>query len=256
MRTVFSVLYWLMFAFTCVLNYGIALIIWLCTAAFDPARRANHQFSCAWGYAYVRLFPGWTTRVTGRHHIEHGKAYVLVANHASMADIVLAFGLFRQFKWLSKASVFRLPFLGWNMKLCRYVPLARGDKESIAKAMTECGSWLKRGISILMFPEGTRTRDGELRPFKHGAFTLALENGVPVVPMAVHGTFDLVPKDRAQLAPQANLHLEVLPPVSPEGFEDAEQFAAAIKEILRERLDARKAAVAQPAGQIPSAAAG
>ena len=165
----------------------------------------------------VAVRPGlssWTVRVTGRAHIRPDRAYLIVANHTSMADIVLMFCLFRQFKWVSKDSVFRYPVLGWNMQMCRYIPLVRGDKESIAAMMQTCASWLRNGISIVMFPEGTRSADGRLKPFKHGAFTLACETQSDVVPVAIHGGHRLIPKHGTTFAAHAELWVEILPPIA------------------------------------------
>src|SRR5262245_31805712 len=107
--------------------FAIAVVIWIVTAPFDRQRRISHLYSCLWANVYVWIFPGWRVRVLNRRHIEGDKAYVIVANHTSVADIVLCFLLFRQFKWVSKRSVFDTPFLGWNMWMCRYVPLVRGQ---------------------------------------------------------------------------------------------------------------------------------
>jgi 1-acyl-sn-glycerol-3-phosphate acyltransferase len=231
MRRLFTVLYWLFVATTCVVNFGVAVVLWILTAPFDPQRRLNHYWSCAWAAPYAWIYPGWRIRVAGRRRIDRGRAYVLVANHTSIADIVLCFLLFRQFKWVSKTSVFRAPFLGWNMWLCRYVPLVRGDAESIQRMLAACRRWLDRGMSIMMFPEGTRSKDGQVKPFKHGAFTLALEAGVPVVPIAIHGGHALIPKHGQTFATRADLLVEVLDPVSPDGH-DAASLAAAVRERI------------------------
>jgi 1-acyl-sn-glycerol-3-phosphate acyltransferase len=228
----FSIAFWTFFAVSCVVCFFIACALWLVTLPFDRDRRLNHLFSCAWGALYAVAYPGWDVRVSGRQRIQRGQAYVIVANHTSIADIVLCFCLFRQFKWVSKSTVFKYPFLGWNMWLSRYVPLVRGDKDSITKMMARSRAWLERGVSMLLFPEGTRSPDGRVLPFKHGAFTLALDAKVPVVPVAIHGGHALIPKHGGTFATRAELHVEVLDPVvAPEGA-TAESFA----EVVRERI--------------------
>ena len=235
-RRLFSLAYWAFFGVTVAVLFGVALAIWVVTAPFDPARRVLHLYSCAWATLYAYVYPGWSLSVKNRTKIEHGKAYVLVANHTSVADIVLCFALFRQFKWVSKRSVFNLPFLGWNMWMCRYVPLVRGDAASISAMLDTCRAWLRRGISVMMFPEGTRSVDGLVKPFKHGAFTLALECGVPVVPVAIHGGSELIPKHGRTLAAKANLVVEVLDPVEPDGYASAGEYADAVRARLRTAL--------------------
>jgi 1-acyl-sn-glycerol-3-phosphate acyltransferase len=121
---------------------------------------------------------------------------------------------------VSKRTVFYAPFVGWNMMLCRYVSLVRGAPESIQRMMGECRRWLRGGMSLMLFPEGTRSRDGVVGTFKHGAFTLAMETGVAVVPIAVHGTHRVLPKHGAGVATRADLKVEVLDPVAPDGFTD------------------------------------
>jgi len=98
---------------------------------------------------------------------------MIVSNHQSQLDTLVAFGLFFPFKWISKAEVFRLPFIGWNMTLNRYIKLKRGDRKSIQKMMTECEKMISKGNSLYFFPEGTRSKTGIIKPFKPGAFILA-----------------------------------------------------------------------------------
>jgi len=235
-RRVFSVLFWTFFAVTTVVNFVIAVLLWVLTLPFDRDRRVNHLFSCAWAWMYAAVYPGWHVRTLHRERIAPGRAYVLVANHTSIADIVLLFTLFRQFKWVSKRSVFNAPFLGWNMYLSSYIPLVRGDADSIRQMLDACRRWLRRGVSVMMFPEGTRSEDGTLRPFKRGAFQLSRELGVPVVPIGIHGGHQLIPKHGTTFATSASLAVEVLEPVSPEGFTSDEAYADAVREILRDAL--------------------
>ena len=139
---------------------------------------------------------------------------MLVANHASLIDILVLFDLFRPYKWVSKASNFRLPFVGWNMRLNDYVPLRRGDRESVLEMLAHCGRHLESGSPILMFPEGTRSADGALKAFKDGAFELAVAHGVPVIPIAVHGTAAALPKHGLVLEQHVDARIEVLEPIA------------------------------------------
>lgn len=244
MRRLGSILFWIFFAVTSVLAFAVAVAIWIITTPFDRKRRANHLFSCYWAYAYVLANPGWRVVVTGREKILPGHAHVIVANHTSVADIVLCYALFRQFKWVSKSSVFLLPFVGWNMYLCRYVSLVRGNSESVRRMMDSCRRWLRDGISIMMFPEGTRSPDGQLLRFKLGSFQLALETSAPVVPVAIHGGHALIPKHGKTLAARADLKVEVLDPIPPDGFAGSEAYAEAVRSRIHDAL--------QAAGSLPA----
>jgi 1-acyl-sn-glycerol-3-phosphate acyltransferase len=166
------------------------------------------------------------------------ETYVIVANHQSLVDIFVVFRLFRHFKWVSKIENFRLPCIGWNMWLNGYIPLKRGDRESVIAMLERCRTTLQGGSSIIMFPEGTRTRTGEMRPFKTGAFELALELGIPVLPLAIHGTFDALPKKGLVIRGRHPLRLQVLEPLQPAEFEgmSPSELASTVRERIGEAL--------------------
>src|SRR5437016_6216810 len=133
MRHLFSLLFWGFLALSCVPLFFIALAIFLVTFPFDRDGRVLHLYSCAWAQLYFWVNPFWKLRVDGREKLPWRGAAVLVSNHESLADIVVLFGLFRPFKWVSKMSVFKVPFVGWNMRLNRYVGVVRGQRESVVK---------------------------------------------------------------------------------------------------------------------------
>lgn len=210
----FSVAYWLFFAVSAAILFVPALAIFLVTAPFDRRRVVLHLYSCAWGSLYVLVNPIWRLRVEGREKLPWKGPAVLVANHLSLLDILVLYALFRPFKWVSKAELFRVPVVGWNMVLNDYVPVWRGDRESIRKMMDHCRRHLARGVPVLLFPEGTRSRDGRLQPFKDGAFRLAAEAGCPVIPIAIDGTFEALPKHGLTVRPM-RARVRVLDPIRP-----------------------------------------
>jgi 1-acyl-sn-glycerol-3-phosphate acyltransferase len=138
-----------------------------------------------------------------------------VANHLSLLDILALYGLFRPFKWVSREDLFRVPFVGWNMRMNDYVPLRRGDRDSIRKMLAQCRKHLSNGVPILIFPEGTRSKDGHLQPFKDGAFKLAAEAGVPVIPIAIEGTGEALPKAGLVFRGRMSGSVTVLEPIPP-----------------------------------------
>ena len=169
-RVLLSIALWAFLALSSVELFLGAILLWALTLPFDPNGRVLHLYSCFWAQLYFYVNPGWHLRVEGREHLPWKGAAVLVSNHESLGDILVLFGLYRPFKWVSKAENFKLPLIGWNMRLNRYVPLIRGDRASVLQMMAGCERWLSRGVPILMFPEGTRARDGPALTLPKHAF--------------------------------------------------------------------------------------
>jgi 1-acyl-sn-glycerol-3-phosphate acyltransferase len=263
MRTALhTFLFWAYFALCMPFFFAIALPLWLVTLPFDRNGRILHNFTCLWGGQYVFMNPMWRLHVEGRENVDRKKAYVLCSSHQSSGDVPVLFGLFLPFKFVSKAINFKAPFLGWNMTLNRYIPLVRGDKSSVTKMMATCRSWLDRGVSVLMFPEGTRSKTGDLLPFKPGAFTLAKEANVPVVPIVICGTIDAVPPN-AVLSHKGivHVHVRVCEPVESTSCADAAELQAKVRDVMERtlaELQARRrgelAPVSEPPASLPDGA--
>jgi 1-acyl-sn-glycerol-3-phosphate acyltransferase len=229
-RRLLSTLFWAFLVVSSLLCFPVALVIWAVTAPFDRRRAVLHQFTCFWASLYTWLNPVWPVTVAGREHIRREATYVMVANHQSLLDILVLFRLFVHFKWVAKIELFKIPCIGWNMSLNRYVKLRRGDPESIARMMWTCERRIADGSSIMMFPEGTRSADGRLKPFKHGAFTLAQRARVPLLPIVIEGTADALPKRGFILQGRHHIRVRVLPEIP---YAD---FARERVEVLTERV--------------------
>src|SRR5262247_2928411 len=130
MRILFSALFWAFLSVTSIALFPVALLVWAVTRPFDRRLRALHLFTCFWASLYTWLNPAWPVRIEGREKIRPDETYVMVANHLSLLDILVLFRLFTHYKWVSKIENFRLPFIGWNMTLNRYLRLRRGDRAS------------------------------------------------------------------------------------------------------------------------------
>jgi 1-acyl-sn-glycerol-3-phosphate acyltransferase len=214
LRSAFAALYWAFCVLLMPLLWILAMAVFALAWPFDRRRVALHLFGCFWGSLYIWLNPVWRCRVVGRERLPWSGAAVIVANHASLVDILALYMLFRPFKWVSKAELGRVPFVGWMLWLNDYVLVRRGDRDSIRRMLQECRAHLAAGSPLLVFPEGTRTRDGHLQPFKEGGFKLARDAGVPVVPVAVSGTFDALPKTGLVFR-RMDCRIQVLPPLDP-----------------------------------------
>ena len=230
----YSILYWLFMGVSAALFFVGAVVIWLVTWPFDRNRKLLHLYSCFWAQTYYLCHPFWRLRIEGRSKLPWSGPAVIVANHQSLGDILVLFGLYRPFKWVSKASVFKVPFIGWNMMLNNYVGLVRGNKDSIIQMMNECHAWLKKGVPVLMFPEGTRSEDGELGTFKKGAAVLAIQAQVPLVPMAITGTKEILPKGFNAIH-GGKVRLKIGEPIPTKGMSLDDRTA--LTERLREEIE-------------------
>ena len=218
MLRAFSAVYWIFVCLTMPLFFAGALLVLAATLLFDRRRVALHLYSCFWASSYVYMNPLWRCRVSGRAKLPWHGAAVIVANHLSLVDILVLYGLYRPFKWVSKAELFRVPIVGWNMSINRYVSLARGDRESIRKMWARCLELLREGSPVLIFPEGTRSDSGHLQAFKDGAFKLAAEAGCPLIPVAITGTAETLPKRGLVLRNRMDARVTVLEPLDPAAF--------------------------------------
>ena len=165
-----------------------------------------------------RLTPLWKFAIEGEapHDIGH-KPYVVVANHESQADPFLLSWLPWDMRWVIKEELLRQPLTGWAMRFGGDIPLRRGKGESVRAMMAECERAIAGGISVMIFPEGTRSKDDALLPFKDGAFDLALRTGVPVLPIAIAGTRQMRPKHSMWFG-EANACAKVLAPIPTSGL--------------------------------------
>lgn len=223
LKVVLSAFFWLYLAVSLAVFWVVVAPLWLVIAPFDRRRRFSHWYAWTWANHYVRLSPFWRVHVRGREKIADDKTYVLVANHQSLGDIFVLYGLRKHFKWVAKDSLFWVPLLGWMMWMADYVPIRRGDADSRERMMAGCMAHLRRGSSILMFPEGTRSRDGEIQQFRRGAFALAIAAGVPVVPIVIDGSLRALPSGTWIFRQDGvlDVRLQVLDPVDPAGFDEA-----------------------------------
>jgi 1-acyl-sn-glycerol-3-phosphate acyltransferase len=215
------------------------LIIWLLTVLFDRRLVWLHMFTSFWACLYLWIMPAWSVAATGRDKIRPGANYIVVSNHQSQLDILVAFRLFFPFKWVSKAEVFRLPFIGWNMVLNRYIRLKRGDKESIRQMMAACEKALARGCSVFFFPEGTRSKTGRLKPFKPGAFILAHQKKLPILAVAINGTKNALPKHSLNFHGQHAIRVEVLEEIPYATFAhlSVEETAERVRQLIAKHVD-------------------
>lgn len=206
----------------------LTLAAWLLTAWWDRSRKVVHFVLSSWCYIFISLNPVWRLRVEGREKIPLGGC-VFAPNHQHLFDIMLLYCLMRPFKWVAKRQLFHAPFVGWILGLGDYVSIDRGSASDSRRMMAECVRWLKRGVSIMIFPEGTRSASGRVGRFKTGAAMIAKMSGKPLVPLAISGS-RLVQRGLLIRFAPFDLRIEVLEPIS------AEEVSLLEVQDLTERL--------------------
>jgi 1-acyl-sn-glycerol-3-phosphate acyltransferase len=215
--TLVSLWVWLVFAVATMLMFPVMLVIFLFTRWKDAGRywvgRAFRQI----GVLTFKLNPLWSVRISGEQISNPRNPYVVVSNHESFADILLLCNLPWEMKWMSKVEILRIPYLGWMMRLAGDIPVDRGSSKSAVKALEQSRQTLRRRVSVMIFPEGTRSTSEELLPFKDGAFRLAIKTGTPILPLAIVGTRDALAKHDWRFG-RADAEVRVLPPIDVSGF--------------------------------------
>ena len=197
----------------------------------DPTQRAPGQWMRRVGRVATRLSTIWKFDIEGERPPDiDTKGYVVVANHESQADPFLLCFLPWDMRWVAKESLFKQPLSGWAMRFGGDIPLRRGEGESVRACLQECVRALAGGISVMMFPEGTRSHGGELLPFKDGAFSLAIAAGVPILPIALAGTRAMRPKHSRWFG-KAHACAKILAPIPTTGMTEAD--VGALREHTR-----------------------
>ena len=210
----FAVLRSLWIWFAC----GMLILLWLPLMAVvrlfdrDPRHLRTARSFRALGRAISRVNP-WRLHISGLEHVRADQNYVVVSNHQSLADIPLISHLRVDAKWMAKAELFRLPVVGWELKMAGDVPVERTNRRQAAKALLQCARYLRQKCSLMFFPEGTRSKDGQVLPFNDGPFQLAIREKVPVLPLVVEGSGDALPRHSWIFRGTSEIYLRVLEPV-------------------------------------------
>lgn len=201
--------------------------------------RGNADFLYSLGMMGARTavrLAGIRIHVEGRERLDPARSYIFMANHVSNIDPpVLIPQLPRRTSVLVKKELFRIPVLGAAMKLASLVPVDRSNRDAAVASMHEAAVVVESGINMTIFPEGTRSPDGRMLPFKKGPFYLALESGAPVVPVTILGTREIMPKG-SRLIHSAATRLVFHPPISVQDFPDRDALMEAVRESIARAL--------------------
>ena len=184
----YSILAWTTMILTSIVITPFFLLVWILTSWWDRRRVASHMMGTFWAWHYQSLIPFWKLELEGRKKIPWNRPVVIVANHRSLADILALYKIRRPFKWVSKAENFKLPFVGMVLSLTRSIKIHRGSLRSGFRFINQAEAEMKKGSSVLIFPEGTRTKTGKMRNFQDGAFVLAKKMNCGIIPVVHTGT--------------------------------------------------------------------
>jgi 1-acyl-sn-glycerol-3-phosphate acyltransferase len=237
MQRVASAWVWLVTAVVVIVWLPLMGVLFVLTVPLDPGRYAVGRWFRWAAITVVSLNPLWRFRTSGVRIRDPRRPYVAVANHESMADIFLISRLPWEMKWLAKESLFRLPVMGWMMRMAGDIAVRRSERASRVDAIEQCRDRLRKRVSVMIFPEGTRSRTGELLPFKDGAFRLAIEAEAPILPLAVVGTRDALAAG-SLLIGRAHAQVRALEPIPTRGL--TLNDLPALKEEVRTRIQAAR----------------
>jgi 1-acyl-sn-glycerol-3-phosphate acyltransferase len=244
-RTVVSAFLWAATAFCLTVDLPFLVLVAFLTRKSDPGRRLVGRMFRGVGKVTIGLNPYWKFRLERATTQPFHEPSVVVSNHESEADIFLSTLLPWDLKYLAKKEIYESPIMGWGMKLAGDIGVVRGDRRSGVKALLECRRKLASGVSVIIFPEGTRSRTDEMLPFKDGAFRIAVDQQVPVQPVALAGTRNALPPG-SMLFGASNAVIRILDPVPTKGLTAAD--VSALTERVREMIAQARSELRQELG--------
>ena len=236
MKAIISIGIWLGSGLLTILLFFVVFLLNILLFPFDKKKKITHAQCFWWSDALINLNPYWDVKTSGLENIDHKRTYVIISNHQSMADIVVLYQTKMQFKWVAKASLFKVPFIGWCLGLIKHIRLVRGDFASIKEIYHQASQWLQKDMSVLFFPEGTRSASGQMNEFQNGAFKLAIKEKKPILPICLIGTHEAIPKGSWVFKSKVSAKLIVLPAVETVGFGPGD--FALLRDTVRGKIEA------------------
>ncbi len=185
---------------------AIAVTAFMSSCAFlfpliSPGESKVHKIANLWARMLLWL-ASTRVEVIGREHVRIDKPHIFMANHQSDFDILIVLAhIPGQFRWIAKKELFKIPIFGTAMRNAGYIEIDRQNHEKALKSLDEAAQKIREGKSVVTFPEGTRSKDGRVRPFKQGMFHLAIESGVPIIPISIIGARNIMPKRSLNVRP-------------------------------------------------------
>lgn len=217
---------------------AIIAVVAFVTLPFNRNEKLYHRVGRVWSRLLLRIC-GVRVELHGTEHCAHGASVIYAANHASMLDIpVVIASVPDDIRLVYKKELEKIPIFGWGLKYGSYIGIDRGRGTEARKSLEEAVEKIRRGASVLLFVEGTRTSDGKLQPFKRGAFNLAARSGVPMIPLTINGTYALVPKHSLRIRP-GTVHLHFGPPIRVEDAGNERDTESLLMDRVRSAIESQ-----------------
>jgi 1-acyl-sn-glycerol-3-phosphate acyltransferase len=227
------------FVWFCIGVSGLVIsLLCIATYPFDREGRVIHRFAGFWGKVALAAC-GVKVKVEGLEKVPGEGPYIFMSNHQGSYDIFsLMAHLPFQFKWLAKKEIFSIPILGWAMMAAGYISIDREGTRETVEAMNKAARKIHDGVSVVIFPEGSRSPDGLIQPFKKGGFSLAVKAKVPIVPIAISGSREVMPRGRLAAA-SGEIRIRIDPPIATENYsvKDREMLMEKVREAISRNFD-------------------
>jgi 1-acyl-sn-glycerol-3-phosphate acyltransferase len=221
------------------LYFGVISIL---ASFLDNTGNLPHRVARIWAASILRI-SGIKVKIRGLKNIDTSKSYIYMANHQSNFDIpVLSAYLPVQFRWLAKAELFKIPLFGLAMRRVGYIPIDRSDFRAAITSLKKAAETIRKGTSVIIFPEGTRSMDGQIREFKKGGFIMAIDSQIPIVPVVIYGTRAIMPKKTLRIQPN-NVLIEIKKPIPTSNFtrKNKDQLMSRVRNAICESFNKREA---------------
>jgi 1-acyl-sn-glycerol-3-phosphate acyltransferase len=209
----------------------------LITFPFDRNGNIVHHYARWWARIQL-LVSGVRVKVKGLDNLDKESPYIYMSNHQGSYDIfVLLSCLPIQFRWIAKKELFAIPILGWAMRAANYISIDRSGKRKALESIERAADKIKGGVSVVIFPEGTRSRDGSIQPFKRGGFTLAMKSGVPIIPITINGSWDVMPRESMKVRPgEIRVSIDRAIQTTPLSLREKSVLMGKVREIIERNL--------------------
>lgn len=220
------------------LTIAICLSVMADVRWFRKSKAKAQQFPRAWGRLLCWI-SNIRVRVEGGEQLDPAKPYIFIGNHCSMADIMAFSGYIKHdYRWIAKKELFKIPIFGAGIRAIDFIPIDRSHGREAVQSLNNAAQRIAEGSSVILFPEGTRSADGHLQPFKTGAVMLAIKAGVELVPVGFNGTHQALPKGKL-LSRGGEVLLRIGTPMPTAGFKakDKQELAALLQQRVAELLD-------------------